>query len=137
MSGESAEGAEGHRRGQAPKEARSEHIDRSDRTERSERSDGSDTGPHAGREVVIPMPTHDDLHTAHTDPPVAHVTLAARQLDPSWQQKVGPSLNKRRKHVFAVWELAVEAQGVQGQLRIPFPRPILVKGGSSCRRGKS
>ena len=84
------------------------------------------------------MPSHEDLGTTHLDPPLARVTLAAGQLELAWQHRVAPGPGGRQKHVLAVWELAVEAQGVQGNLHIPFPFPcpLLVKGVPSCWRGK-
>ena len=38
---------------------------------------------HAPREVVVPMPSREDLGTAHTEPPLDRVTLARRQPDPA------------------------------------------------------
>ena len=53
------------------------------------------------------MPSCEDLGTAHLDPPLARVTLAARQLEPAWQQKLATGPNGRQKHRSALWELAV------------------------------
>ena len=58
------------------------------------------------------MPSREDLGTAHLDPPLARVTLAARQPEHAWQQRVAPGPDGRQRHLFAVWELAVEARGV-------------------------
>ena len=77
------------------------------------------------------MPLREDLGTARLDPPLARVTLAARQLEPAWQHKVAPGPDGQQRHLPAMWELAVEAQGVQADLRIPFPRPLVIRGGGS------
>ena len=45
---------------------------------------------YAPREVVVPMPSREDLGEAHTDPPLDRVTLAPGQPDPAWTQKVPP-----------------------------------------------
>ena len=45
---------------------------------------GGGRGRGAGHEVVIPMPSREDLGTAHLDPPLARVTLAARQPESAW-----------------------------------------------------
>ena len=47
---------------------RSEQSERS-AGERSEGSAGGGRGRGAGHEVVIPMPSHEDLGTAHLHPP--------------------------------------------------------------------
>ena len=39
--------------------------------------------------------------------------------------------------LFAVWELAVQAQGVQDDPRIPFPCPLFVKGCSKLPEGQT
>ena len=44
---------------------------------------GSGAG-HTVREVVVPMPSREELGTAQLDPPLARVTLATMQLDPAW-----------------------------------------------------
>ena len=44
---------------------------------------------------------------------------------------------KIRTKLYAVWELAVKAQGVHADLRIPFPFPVVVKGGSSLPEGQT
>ena len=98
---------------------------------------GGGRGCGAGREVVIPMPSREDLGTAHLHPPLAWVTLAARPPEPAWQHTLAPDPVRRQKHLSAVWELAVEAHGVQGDLRIPFPCPLLVKGGSNPPEGQT
>ena len=90
LSGEESEAAHGTGGGRAPSKAaneRSEASARSGRTAggRSEASSGAGRGHGAGREVIVPMPSREDLGTAHLDPPVARVTLAARQLDQARQ----------------------------------------------------
>ena len=67
------------------------------------------------------MPSREDLGTAHLDPPLARVTLVARQPDPAWQQRVVPGPNGRQQHLSAMWDLALEAEGVQADLRISVP----------------
>ena len=46
-------------------------------------SEASTAAGHVVREVVVPMPSRDDLGEAHTDSPLDRVTLAARQPDPA------------------------------------------------------
>ena len=36
-----------------------------------------------------------------------------------------------------MWDLALEAQGVRADLRIPFPCPLVVKGGSNLPEGQT
>ena len=72
--------------GRTPSEA---GCARSEGSRRSGRSAGAGSEPstgagHAPREVVVPMPSRDDLGEAHTEPPVDRVTLAPRQPDPAW-----------------------------------------------------
>ena len=85
---------------------------------------------HALREVAVPMPSREDLGTAHTEPPVDGVTLAPRQPDPPWTQKVPPGPDGRQQHLSAVWDMVLESRGMQRTLRISFPSPIVVMGGS-------
>ena len=48
------------------------------------------------REVVVPMPSREDLGTAHLDPPLDRVTLAPRQPpDAAGTQKVPPGPDGR------------------------------------------
>ena len=82
------------------------------------------------------MPSREDLGTAHLDPPLARVALAARQLDPAWTQRVAPGPDGRQRHLFAVWDLALEAPGVQADLRISFPCPIVITGGPNLPDGQ-
>ena len=90
---------------------------------------------HVAREVVVPMPSPDDLGVAHTDPPLDRVTLAARQPDPAWTQKVPPGPDGRHRHLTAVWDMVLESRGVQGTFRISFPCPIVVTGGPNLPAG--
>ena len=69
-------------------------------------------------------------------PPLDRVTLAPRQPDPAWTQKVPPGPDGRQRHLSAVWDMALEARGVQGILRISFPCPIVVMGGSNLPEGQ-
>ena len=74
VTGEESERGKGSGAGWAPSEVpseRSKGCARSGRTAggRSEASSGAGRGPGAGREVVIPMPSREDLGTAHLDPP--------------------------------------------------------------------
>ena len=71
--------------GRAASEAPSERSDRSERSagDCSKASSGGGRGRGAGREVVIPMPSREDLGTAHLDTPLAWVTLTARQPEPA------------------------------------------------------
>ena len=82
------------------------------------------------------MPSREDLGTAHLDPPLDRVTLAPKQMDPAWTQKVPPWPDGRQRHLSAVWDLALEARGVQGTLRISFPCPNVVMGGSNLPEGQ-
>ena len=88
------------------------------------------------REVVVPMPSREDLGTAHTEPPLDQVTLAPRQLDSARTQKVPPGPDGRQRHLCAVWDMVLESRGVQGTLRISFPCPIAVMGGSNLPEGQ-
>ena len=138
---EERERAQGSGARRAPSEVPSERTEasaRSGRTAggRSKASSGAGCGERAGREVVIPMPLREDLGTAHLDPPLARVTLAARQPEPAWQQRVTPRPDGRQQHLSAVWDLAVEAHGVQADLRIPFPCPFVIRGGFNLPEGQ-
>ena len=82
------------------------------------------------------MPSREDWGTTHLDPLVARVTLAARHLEFAWQQRVAPGPDGRRRHLPVVWELAVEAHGVQAHLRIPFPCPLVIRGVSNLPAGQ-
>ena len=82
------------------------------------------------------MPSHEDLGNAHLNPPLERVNLAPKQPDPAKTQKVPPRPNWRQRHLFALWDMALEAQGVQGTLRISFPCPIVVMGGSNLPEGQ-
>ena len=103
---------------------------------RSEASSGAGHGLAAVRKVVVSMPSRKDLGTSHLDPPLAQVTLAARRPDPAWTQRVAPGPDGRQRHLFAVWDLTLEARVVQGVLRISFPYPIVIKGGSNVPHGQ-
>ena len=91
---------------------------------------------HVAREVVVPQPSRDELGDAHNDPPLDRVTLAARQPDPAWTQQVPPGPDGRQRHLSAVWDMVLESRGVQGTLRISFPCPIVVRGGSNLPAGQ-
>ena len=82
------------------------------------------------------MPSRKDLGTAHLDPPLVWVTLAPRQPDPAWTQRVAPGPNVRQRHLSALWDPALEARGVQAALHISFPCPIVVMGGSNLPEGQ-
>ena len=99
-------------------------------------SEASTAAGHVAREVVVPMPSRDDLGEAHTDPPLDRVTLAARQPDPAWTQKVPPGPDGRQRHLTAVWDMVLESRGVQGTFRISFPCPIVVTGGPNLPEGQ-
>ena len=82
------------------------------------------------------MSSRDDLGEAHTDPPpLDRVTVAPRQPNPARTQRVPPGPGRQR-HLSAVWDMALEARGVQGTLRISFPCPIVVMGGSNLPEGQ-
>ena len=98
-------------------------------------SEASSGVGHAPREVIVPMPSRDDLGEAYTEPPLDRVTLAPMQLDPAWTQKVPPPSDGRQRHPSAVWDMVLESRGVQGTLRISFPCPIVVMGGSNLPEG--
>ena len=76
------------------------------------------------------MPSREDLGTAHLDPHLDRVTLAPMQPDPAWTHK------KTQRHLFAVWDMALEARGVQGTLCISFPCRIVVMGGFNLPEGQ-
>ena len=123
---------------EAPSE-RSEASARSGRTAggRREANSGAGHGQGAGRGVIIPMPSRHDLGTAHLDPPpLARVALSAGQPEPARQQREAPGLHGRQQHLSAVWDLAVEAQGLQADLHIPFPCPLVIRGGSNLPTGQ-
>ena len=82
------------------------------------------------------MPSREDLGTAHLDPPLDRVTLAPRQPAPAGTQRVAPGPGGRQRHLSAVWDPALEARGVRGTLRISFPFPIVVMGGSNLPEGQ-
>ena len=82
------------------------------------------------------MPSREDLGTAHLHPTLDRVTLAPRYPDPAWKQKVPPGPDGRQQHLSAVWDMALEARGVHGTLRISFPCPIVVMGGSKLPKGQ-
>ena len=114
---------------------------RSEGSRRSGRSAGTGSeattaAGHVAREVVVPMPSRADLGEAHTDPPLDRVTLAARQPDRAWTQKVPPGPDGRQRHLTAVWDMVLEARGVQGTFRISFPCPIVVTGGPNLPKGQ-
>ena len=113
---------------------------RSEGSRRSGRSGGSEANTptgHVAREVVVSMPSRDELGDAHTDPPVDRVTLAARQPDPAWTQQVPPGPDGLQWHLSAVWDMVLESRGVQGTFRISFPCPLWSGGGPTCLRGRS
>ena len=64
------------------------------------------------------------------------VTLAARQPDPAWTQKVPPGPDGLQRHLTAVWDTVLESRGVQGTFRISFPCPIVVTGGPNLPEGQ-
>ena len=133
-----SEAAPGTGRGQAPREAGSERTEASRRSGRAAggHSEANSGAGHAVREVVVPMPSREDLGTTHLDLLLVQVTLAPRQPDPAWTQRVASGPDGRQRHVSAVWDLALEARGVQGALRISFPCPIVVTGGSHLPEGQ-
>ena len=49
---------------------------------------------------------------------------------------VAPGPDGRQRHLSTVWDLAVEAQGVQADLRISFPCRIVIRGGSNLPHGQ-
>ena len=124
--------------GRAPREAGSARSEGSRRSGRSAGA-GSEASTGAGlaaREVVVPMASRDDLGEAHTEPPLDRVTLAPRQPDPAWRQKVPPGPNGRQRHLSAVWDMVLESRGVPDTLRISFPCLIVVTGGSNLPEGQ-
>ena len=82
------------------------------------------------------MPSREDLGTAHLDPSLVRVTLGPRQPDPAWTQRVATGPDGRQRHLSAVWDLALQAQGVQGAVCISFPCPIVVMRGSHLPEGQ-
>ena len=104
---------------------------RSEGSRRSGRSAGtgseaSTATGHVACEVVVPMPSRDDLGKAHTDPPLDRVTLAARQPDPAWTQQVPPGPDGWERHLTAVWDTV---PGGAGYLPHLFSLPHCGKGG--------
>ena len=122
--------------GRAPSEAGSVRSEGSQRCRRSGGSEASTARGHMAREVVVPQPSRDELGDAHNDPPLDRVTLAARQPDPAWTQQVPPGPDGRQRHLSAVWDMELESRGVQGTLRISFPCPIVLRGGSNLPAGQ-
>ena len=122
--------------GRAPSEAGSVRSVGSQRSRRSGGSEASTARGHMAREVVVPQPSRDELGEAHTDPPLDRVTLAARQPDPAWTQQVPPGPDGRQRHLSAVWDMELQSRGVQGTLRISFPCPIVLRGGSNLPAGQ-
>ena len=122
--------------GRAPSEAGSVRSEGSQRSRRSGGSEASTARGHVAREVVVPQPSRDELGDAHNDPPLDRVTLAARQPDPAWTQQVPPGPDGRQRHLSAVWDMELESRGVQGTLRISFPCPIVLRGGSNLPAGQ-
>ena len=47
-----------------------------------------------------------------------------------------PGPDGRQRHLSAVWDMELESRGVQGTLRISFPCPIVVRGGSNLPAGQ-
>ena len=130
--------AHGTNCGRAPSRAAIEHSEASALSGRfaGGRSEaGSGRWQGAAREVIVTMPSREDLGTVHLDPPLARVTSAAWQPDPAWQQRPAPA-NGRQRHLCATWDLAVEAQRVQAVLRISFPCPLMIPGGSNLPAGQ-
>ena len=119
-----------------PSEARSVRSEASRRSGRSGGSEASTATAHVVREVVVPMPSCDELGEAHTDPPLDQVTLAARQPDPAWTQQVPPGPDGRQRHLSAVWDMVLESRGVHPTFRISFPCPIVVRGGANLPAGQ-
>ena len=114
LTSEGSERGKGSGARRSPSEAPSDRSNFSEQSNRSagdcsEASAGQGRGGGAGHEVVIPMPSREDLGTAHLDPALAPVALAARQPEPTWRQKLALGPNGWQKHPFAVWEQAMEA----------------------------
>ena len=122
--------------GRPPSEAGSVRSEGSRHSGRSGGSEASTATGHVAREVVVPMPSRDELGDAHTDPPLDRVTLAARQPDPAWTQQVPPGPDGRQRHLSAVWDMVLGSRGVQGTFRISFPCPIVVRGGANLPAGQ-
>ena len=122
--------------GRALSEAGSVRSEGSQRSRRSGASEASTARGHVARQVVVPQPSRDELGDAHNDPPLDRVTLAARQPDPAWTQQVPPGPHGRQRHLSAVWDMELESRGLQGTLRISFPCPIVVRGGSNLPSGQ-
>ena len=91
---------------------------------RSQASSGAGRGQAAGWEVIVPMPSRKDLGTAHVDPRLARVTLAARQPDPAWTQRVALGPEGGRRHLSAVWDLALWARGCRPTCASLSPTPL-------------
>ena len=122
--------------GWPPSEAGSVRSEGSRRFGRLGGSEACTATGHVAREVVVPMPSRDELGDAHTDPPLDRVTLAARQPDPARTQQVPPGPDGRQRHLTAVWDMVLESRGVQGTFRISFPCPIVVRGGANLPAGQ-
>ena len=91
--------------GRPPSEAGSVRSEGSRRSGSSGGSEASTATGHVAREVVVPMPSRDELGDAHTDPPMDRVTLAARQPDPAWTEQVPPGPDGWQRHLSAVWDI--------------------------------
>ena len=81
------------------------------------------------------MPSREDLGTAHIEPPPGrgHPGPEAAGSGLDAEGAAGPDGGQR--HLSAVWDMVLESRGVQGTLRISFPRPIVVMGGSNLPEG--
>ena len=116
---------------------RSEGSRRSGRSASTGSKASTATG-HVAREVVVPMPSRDDLGEAHTAPPpgLGHPgrKAAGSGLDPTGAARA----RRAAAAITAVWDTVLESRGVQGTFRISFPCPIVVRGGgATCPRGRS
>ena len=82
------------------------------------------------------MPSREDLGTARLDPPrgPGHPRPLAAGSGPDTEG--GARARRAATACPCAWDLALEARGVQAALRISFPCPIVVMGGSNLPEGQ-
>ena len=122
--------------GRAPSEAGSVRSEGSQRSDVREAARPAPPGGIWRARWWCPSRPATSWATPTTTPPLDRVTLAASQPNPAWTQQVLPGPDGRQRHLSAVWDMELESRGVQGTLRISFPCPIVLRGGSNLPAGQ-
>ena len=95
-------------------------------------------GPQRGQlgcGVIVPMPSREDLGTAHLNPPwPGSPWPPGSRIRPAWQQRVAPGPDGRQPHLSAVGDLAVEPRGVGRPSHLLPLRPCNLGGTASATR---